>query len=56
MISSIVWLYLFLNNHISNEIVFWTVYLPIQIIELVIFLYLLPKIADLCDKFVEGNK
>ena len=50
MISAIVWLFLFLNNYISNEDVFWTVYLPVQIIEVIVFLWSLPKIIDYKDK------
>lgn len=52
MITSIVWLFLFLKTDLIGENIrlLWTVYLPIDIAEVVITLLLLPKICNLIDK------
>ena len=53
MITAIIWLYLFLNEYIKNPDVFWTLYIPVQAVEVIIFIKLLPKFADWLDKIIE---
>lgn len=55
MISSIVWLILLHMGKINPDYAPWEIYLPIAFIEVVVYLYSLPKIADFIDK-VMGNK
>ena len=55
MISSIVWLYLLYNGFIQEGHAPWEIYIPIALVEVVVYLYSLPKIADFIDK-VMNNK
>ena len=55
MISSIVWLIFLSMGKINPDHAPWDIYLPVAFVELVVYLKLLPKIADFIDK-VMGNK
>lgn len=55
MISSLVWLYLYKIGEINPDKAPWKIYLPIALVEVVVYLYSLPKITDFIDK-VMNNK
>jgi len=55
MISSIIWIVLVMQDKIDAQHAPWDIYLPIVFVELVVYLKLLPKIADFIDR-VMGNK
>lgn len=50
MISSIVWLYLYQIGIINPDKAPWKIYLPIAFIEVVVYLYSLPKVTDFIEK------
>ena len=53
MISSIVWLILLDMGYINPDRAPWKIYLPIVFIEIVVYLYSLPKIADFIDRLLK---
>lgn len=55
MISSIVWLILLHMGKINPDCAPWSIYLPIAFIEVVVYLYSLPKIADFIDKVMDNK-
>jgi len=55
MISSIIWLILVQLGYINAEKAPWDIYLPIAFVELVVYLKLLPKIADFIDKVMKNK-
>ncbi len=55
MISSIVWLILLNMGYINPDHAPWEIYLPIALVEVVVYLKLLPKVTDFIDK-VMNNK
>ena len=50
MISSIVWLYLYKIGEINPDHAPWKIYLPIALVEVVVYLYSLPKVTDWLEK------
>lgn len=50
MISSIVWIYLYLTGAINPDNAPWKIYLPIVLVEVVVYLYSLPRITDWIEK------
>ena len=50
MISSIVWLYLLYTGFIKAGRAPWKIYIPIVTVELIVYLFSLPKIADFIDR------
>lgn len=50
MISSIVWLYLYKIGFIDPDHAPWKIYLPIALVEVVVYLYSLPKVTDWLEK------
>lgn len=55
MISSIVWLILLDMEKIDSDCASWEIYLPIAFVEVVVYLFSLPKIADWLDKLRGGK-
>ena len=55
MISSIVWLYLLYIGYIKAGHAPWNIYIPIVTIELIVYLFSLPKIADFIDKVMDNK-
>ena len=54
MISSIIWLYLYKIGEIDPDHAPWIIYLPTALIECVVYLLSLPKIADFIDRLFKG--
>ena len=55
MISSIVWIVLVIQDKIDAQHAPWEIYLPVVFIELVVYMKLLPKIADFIDKVMDNK-
>ena len=53
MISSIVWLYLLYIGFIEAGKAPWKIYIPVVIVELIVYLLSLPKIADFIDRLLK---
>jgi hypothetical protein len=50
MISSIVWLYLYKIGEINPDKAPWKIYIPIVLVEVVVYLYSLPRVTDFIEK------
>ena len=55
MISSLIWMMLIEKDVINPDRAPWKIYLPIALVEVVVYLFSLPKIADWLDK-LRGRK
>lgn len=56
MISSLIWLYLYHVGMIDPDHAPWKIYLPIAFIEVVVYLYSLPKVTDWLEKLFKEIK
>lgn len=50
MISSLIWIMLVAKGVINPDHAPWKIYLPIAFIEVVVYLYSLPKVTDWLEK------
>ena len=55
MISSLIWMMLIEKDVINTDRAPWEIYLPIALVEVVVYLFSLPKIADWLDKLRGGK-
>ena len=55
MISSLIWIYLYLNGIINPDHAPWKIYLPIVFVEVVVYLFSLPKVTDWINKLRSGK-
>ena len=55
MISSIVWLVLYSKGFINPDKAPWKIYLPIVFVEVVVYLFSLPKVTDWLNKLRGGK-
>lgn len=50
MISSLIWIMLVEKSVINPDRAPWKIYLPIALVEVVVYLYSLPKVTDFIEK------
>ena len=55
MISSIAWLILLHMGKINADHAPWKIYLPLVLVEVVVYLYSLPRVTDWIDKLRGGK-
>lgn len=56
MFSSLIWLILLQMHYLDSEHAPWKIYLPIVIIEMIIYLLSLPKIGNWIDNLKKINE
>ena len=56
MISSIIWLYLYKIGEIDPDHAPWKIYLPLVLVEVVVYLYSLPKVTGFIEKLFRSKK
>lgn len=52
MISSLIWIYLYQKGIINPDHAPWKIYLPIVLVEVVVYLYSLPRVTDWFEKLL----
>ena len=56
MISSIIWLMFYFSGKIDPDHAPWKIYLPVVFVEVVVYLFSLPRVTDWLDKKLRGGK